>query len=541
MARVRDVLGIGQRRTLFERREALSDLVGSAKGVLNSRKYRYNEWLEARIKDQAQLERKAKFFGRRMGDLSAAPDTTGKRALPPQTIPEGLAIITQARRLLGSMWGVEAENILSYASSASGVSEAVLSAGANRESIGPSVIVSHFGAFSDRTRRQAGSLNLKHEVVKIRYGAVPKAEDVLPKITQNTTMITLPHLETGTAQEVNVNQLIRRVGDYCQGKGWKVPIIAFDATSSRGTIDFREHRDVPLLAYFSTPKTTGAPPIISHLVANDLALSQIIETRMKYHEKGIEVPFYFDVAREASHQSPKKFLELAQKTTGLSGAELHNKLTTWGYNVDPKMNLGRAHFTQGMWSYLVTSRNLLKRHMEAAEISHATTRGGLQTVMDRLSNSKRRLVTQFRLHILEKLGFEPYGERDSRSIMLNGFVPPEGVDNARMLSYVRRTRGIIYGLGYGGVRAEDWSENIHPRVRSPSDIFRLQDYLSMHSFRELLGFSERLALGAHDHLRRSNRSVPPRFRNYILTEKNKAIAELEEVEKRIRREYSRRR
>ncbi|MBI5224563.1 hypothetical protein HY989_01710 [Candidatus Micrarchaeota archaeon] len=497
--------------TKFERSELRSQFLGAFKGKLNASKYSYNPWLSQRIKAQAEIEQELKFFGKNIGDLSAAPDTIGKRSMQPQTIPEGLKIITQARDLVGNIWGVDGQNVLGIHSSASLLSEAILGTAAHKDDVLTNVVVSHFGAFSDRTRRQTKSLGLKHEVISVKYGAAPTADDIIKKISKNTTLITMPHLETGTAQEINLGHVLRRVAEDCKAKGIEVPLIAFDATSSRGTVNLNDYKELPVAMYFSTPKTTGSL-LMSHIAATDLAMERMVQNRLRMQLEDKESPYYSDLVREMSHQSPKKFFQIAGRVLKMHGAELQSNLKKLGYNVAPDTLLGRAHFTQGMAAYIWTSRKLLERHMEAAVLSGAKTRESLQDAMDDVSNIKRKYISGFRKTALKTLGFEPYGPKESQSIMLNAFVPPEGVDAASFKEFVRKKQGIVFGLGYGGVQPEDWANNVHPRVKTANDIFRLQDYLSMHSFGELMGFSKRVAIGGYDYLKSKNIPTPKNYK-----------------------------
>ena len=516
---------MAEKRTSFEKKENRSESRGQRLGEKNASNFDFNPWLQDRIKVQAQIDEKNKFFDKNIGDGSAAPETTGLKHMPPQTIPEGLKIIKQARELLGTMWGVDGQNVLSFHSSASGATESIVSAMAHRKDKSRKILVTHFGAFSDRTRRQIKSLEIPHEVIRVDYGRTPTLNEITSKITGNTAGIALPHLETGTAQEVDLPKFINGIAKFCKTKGYAVPIIAIDATSSRGTIDLGapNFKNLPLVIYHSTHKKTGSI-LMTHIIANDEGFERMIGNRLDFHAKQMKVPYYFDLAREASHQSPQKFYETVKGITGWKGKTLDSRLKGLGYNVTPNVDFGRAHFTQEISGFYFTASKLLKRQMEAAVITGVKTKEGLQKATDAVENIKRTVITKFRNTLLKKLGFELYG--NNRSIMLNAYVPPEGISAAELKEFVRKKQGIVFGLGYGGVRPEDWSSNVHPRVKTANDIFRIQDYLSMHSFDDLMDHSKRQVYGTRDLLRKKNKPIPNGFEQFVFRQEELARKEL---------------
>ncbi|MBI2151352.1 aminotransferase class V-fold PLP-dependent enzyme [Candidatus Woesearchaeota archaeon] len=317
------------------------------KSQLVSNSYKFNPWLAEKIKEQIKIEAKVKFFQNYLADLTAAPDTDGQKPFPPQTTNEGLEIIKQARELLGASYGLSGENIVCFLSSASGAAEAVLSTCANLLDSKRKILAANFGAFSERTARQAASLGLPLNIVRLPYGSAPLFENIVKQLDSHTHLITFPHLETGTAQELQPQDLIPKLADYCRRKKITPPIIAIDATSSKGTIDFQNYEEIPLIVYSGTLKTCGSP-LMSFLAANDKALEKIISLRWEYHQKKYSLPYYFDLVREFSFQSPDKFFTLAADNINLPEDELKLKLKSLNFCSTHKE---RFSLTLEIWAF----------------------------------------------------------------------------------------------------------------------------------------------------------------------------------------------
>src|SRR3989344_531836 len=500
------------------------------KSQLVSYSYKFNPWLAQKIKEQIKVEAKVKFFQNHLADLTAAPDTDGRNSFPPQTTNEGLEIIKLARELLGASYDLSGENIICFLSSASGAAEVALSSCSHNLDSKRKILATNFGAFSERTVRLAVSLGLPLKIIKLPYGTAPLFENLVKEIDTHTHLITFTHLETGTAQELQPKELISKITDYCRRKKITQPIIAIDTTSSKGTINFQNYEEIPLVVYSGTLKTCGSP-LMSFVAANDKALEKIISLRWEYHQKKYPLPYYFDLLREFSFQSPDKFFTLAANIINLSEDELKLKLKSLAYHVAPGKSYGRANFTQSVYPYFSLGQKLLQRYKEAAKIGHPKTKEKLQETAELLLKTQRNILTNFRNIGFQALNFQPYGTIPSQSSMLNAYVLPEGINGEELKEFLRFQKGVICGLGYNGAAPQDWEDNVHPRVKKAADILRLNNYQTMSNFSEALKQSERLLAGVSEFMQEKYAQRP--FRKMLKENKKQALRQLKLEKKRI--------
>ncbi len=432
-------------------------------------------------REHYDLAARIKSFNRQLG---AAPERRGNRHFVDQTTQLGRDILQHSRELVGLVTGAKPENVTFYHLSGTGAGEPLnYLSGLYNNYVDGNFHVLRFGSFGDRIRLQAEAAGAKRRVriLDSKYGSAPSGEELMWHFSEhasNNDTITLPHLETSTAAQMDVREAIEKISRVYHEKGLAKPLFIVDGTSSpRLDIAEFDKKGYRVSVYQGTAK-----PITGEMMEGIVYSTSAAEKELDRRTAEI-------TRRREEHAHTAKALEEdsfklgegeGERVADLPGSPLY---LMHKEERDAQRDTGRARFTQPVehiWGIANNLLHFLKGGLRGKPETLEAVKSNAFDFMD----SKRTVVQDYIRESFGVLGFKPFSQAPSK--MLLSLARPSWLqDSQELLDASVRLHGVAFHAGYVGATPDLWKTTVDPEVDSHLKTFRIHTYYVDNMAKEL--------------------------------------------------------